>query len=183
PDTDVKIFKKGTLEEVPVGEVGEIAVKGPQVMKGYWNLEEETNKTLKDGWLLTGDVGRMDEEGYFYVVDRKSDMIIAGGFNMYAREVEEVLVEHDGIQEAAIIGIPDDYRGETVKAYIVPKEGVTLDKKQLDRYCRKNLAAYKIPRIYEFREELPKTVIGKVLKRDLLEESIEEMNQTKQAAN
>lgn len=183
PDTDVKIFKKGTLEEVPVGEVGEIAVKGPQVMKGYWNLEEETSETLKDGWLLTGDVGRMDEEGYFYVVDRKSDMIIAGGFNIYPREVEEVLFEHDGIQEAAIIGIPDDYRGETVKAYIVPKEGVTLDKKQLDRYCRKNLAAYKIPRIYEFREELPKTVIGKVLKRDLLEESIEEMNQTKQAAN
>src|SRR5699024_12091502 len=104
--------------------------------------------TLKDGWLLTGDVGRMDEEGYFYVVDRKSDMIIAGGFNIYPREVEEVLFEHDGIQEAAIIGIPDDYRGETVKAYIVPNEGVTLDKKQLDRYSRKNLAAYKIPRIY-----------------------------------
>ena len=181
PDTDAKIFKKGTLEEVAVGEVGEIAVKGPQIMKGYWNLEEETNKTLKDGWLLTGDVGRMDENGFFYVVDRKSDMIIAGGFNIYPREVEEVLFEHEGIQEAAVIGVPDDYRGETVKAYIVPKQGLTLDKKQLNRYCRKHLAAYKIPRIYEFREELPKTIIGKVLKRDLIAESVAEKTAQKEA--
>jgi len=177
PNTDAKIFKKGTLEEVAVGEVGEIAVKGPQVMKGYWNLEDETNETLKDGWLLTGDMGRMEEDGFFYVVDRKSDMIIAGGFNIYPREVEEVLFEHDGVQEASVVGIPDDYRGETVKAYIVPKEGMTLDEKQLDRYCRKNLAAYKIPRIYEFREELPKSIIGKVLKRELIEESIAEMEE------
>ena len=175
PNTDSKIVKKGTTEEVPIGEVGEIAVKGPQIMKGYWNKEKETNKTLKDGWLMTGDMGRMDEDGFFYVVDRKSDMIIAGGFNIYPREVEEILFEHDGIQEASVIGIPDDYRGETVKAVIVPKQGVTLDKKQLDRYCRKNLAAYKVPRIYEFREELPKTVIGKVLKKQLIEETLAEM--------
>src|SRR5690625_3117945 len=173
PDTDAKIVKEGTLEELPVGEVGEIAVKGPQVMKGYWNNEEETAEVLRDGWLLTGDMGRMDEKGFFYVVDRKSDMIIAGGFNIYPREVEEVLFEHTGIQEATVIGVPDDYRGETVKAVIVPKKGHELDKDELNEYCRKHLAAYKVPRIYEFREELPKTIVGKVLKRQLIQESIE----------
>ena len=181
PDTDSKIVKKGTTEEVPVGEVGEIAVKGPQIMKGYWKREKETNETLKDGWLMTGDMGRMDEDGFFYVVDRKSDMIIASGFNIYPREVEEILFEHNDIQEVAVIGIPDEYRGETVKAVIVPKQGMTLDKKQLDRYCRKNLAAFKVPRIYEFREELPKTIIGKVLKRQLIEETLAEMGDEKEA--
>jgi len=142
-------------------------------MKGYWNNEEETAKTLKDGWLLTGDMGRMDEDGYFYIVDRKTDMIIASGFNVYPREIEEVLFEHPDIQEAAVIGVPDDYRGETIKAVIVAKTGKTLSEKELDKYCRKNLAAFKVPRLYEFREELPKTIIGKVLKRQLIEESIE----------
>lgn len=181
PDTDARVVKQGTTEEVPVGEVGEIAVKGPQIMKGYWNREEDTKETVVDGWLLTGDMGKMDEDGYFYVVDRKSDMIIAGGFNIYPREVEEVLFEHPDIVEASVIGIPDDYRGETVKAVIVPKEGVTLDEKELDRYCRKNLAAYKVPRIYEFREELPKTIVGKVLKRQLIEESLATSDNHKQA--
>ncbi|MFD2133811.1 long-chain-fatty-acid--CoA ligase [Pseudogracilibacillus auburnensis] len=180
PDTDAMIVKEGTTEELPLGEVGEIAVKGPQVMKGYWNREEDTNKSLKDGWLLTGDMGRMDEDGYFYVVDRKSDMIIAGGFNIYPREVEEVLFEHTEIQEAAVIGVPDPYRGETVKAIIVPKKGQKLDEQQLNRYCRKNLAAYKVPRIYEFRDELPKTIVGKVLKRQLIEESVAELEKDKQ---
>lgn len=174
PDTEAIIVEEGTLNELPVGEVGELAVKGPQVMKGYWNNQKETDETLKDGWLLTGDMGYMDESGYFYIVDRKNDMIIAGGFNIYPREVEEVLFEHHGIQEAAVIGIPDEYRGETVKAVIVPKKGQTLDKDQLNRYCRKHLAAYKVPRIYEFREELPKTIVGKVLKRQLIEESVAE---------
>lgn len=172
PDTDAMIVKEGTTEPVPVGEIGEIAVKGPQVMKGYWNNEEATKETLVDGWLLTGDMGRMDENGYFYVVDRKSDLIIAGGFNIYPREIEEVLFEHPDIVEAAVIGVPDEYRGETVKAVIVPKQGVTLDEGELDAFCRENLAAFKVPRIYEFREELPKTIIGKVLKRQLVEESI-----------
>lgn len=180
PDTEAKIVKEGTTKELPVGEVGEIAVRGPQVMKGYWNREEDTKEVLKeDGWLLTGDMGRMDEEGYFYVEDRKSDMIIAGGFNIYPREVEEVLFEHTGIQEAAVIGVPDAYRGETVKAVIVPKKGETLDEQQLNRYCRKNLASYKVPRIYEFRDELPKTIVGKVLKRQLIEESIDAMEEDK----
>ncbi|MEI3612615.1 long-chain-fatty-acid--CoA ligase [Pseudogracilibacillus sp. SO30301A] len=180
PDTEAMIVKEGTLEELPVGEVGEIAVRGPQIMKGYWNREEDTKEVLKeDGWLLTGDMGRMDEEGYFYVEDRKSDMIIAGGFNIYPREVEEVLFEHTGIQEAAVIGVPDAYRGETVKAIIVPKKGEKLDEKQLNRYCRKNLAPYKVPRIYEFRDELPKTIVGKVLKRQLIEESIDAIEEDK----
>ncbi|HZW69080.1 MAG TPA: long-chain-fatty-acid--CoA ligase [Pseudogracilibacillus sp.] len=173
PDTDSMIVKEGTLEEQPIGEVGEIAVRGPQVMKGYWNNKEATDKVLKDGWLLTGDMGRMDEEGYFYVVDRKTDMIIAGGFNIYPREIEEVLFEHPDIVEAAVIGVPDEYRGENVKAVIVKKPGSDLDEKALNTYCREQLAAYKVPRIYEFRDELPKTIIGKVLKRQLIEESIE----------
>lgn len=179
PDTDAKIVKEGTLEEQPIGEVGEIAVKGPQVMKGYWNDEEETNEVLKDGWLLTGDMGEMDEDGYFYVVDRKSDMIIAGGLNIYPREIEEVLFEHPEIVEAAVIGVPDKYRGETVKAVIVLKDGSSLNEKDLDRYCREHLAAFKVPRIYEFRKELPKTIVGKVLKRQLIEESIEEQERQK----
>ena len=183
PDTDSKIVKEGTTEELPIGEVGEIAIKGPQVMKGYWNNEEATNESLKDDWLLTGDMGKMDEDGYFYVVDRKSDMIIAGGFNIYPREVEEVLFEHPDIVEAAVIGVPDDYRGETVKAVIVPKSGVTLNEESLDKYCRENLAAYKVPRIYEFRDELPKTIIGKVLKRQLVEESVAQMEKEKEATS
>src|SRR5690625_1241608 len=170
PDTDSKIVKIGTEEEAEIGEVGEIVVKGPQVMKGYWNNEEETANTLRDGWLFTGDLGYMDEDGYFYVVDRSKDLIIAGGYNRYRREVEEVLYEHEGIQEDVVVGIPDPYRGETVKAYIVPKEGHTLDKEELNTYCRKNLAAFKVPRAYEFRDELPKTTVGKILRRQLVDE-------------
>ncbi|HLR52308.1 MAG TPA: long-chain-fatty-acid--CoA ligase [Candidatus Avamphibacillus sp.] len=170
PDTDAKIYKTGTEEEAEIGEVGEIVVKGPQVMKGYWNNEEETANTLRDGWLFTGDLGYMDEEGYFYVVDRSKDIIIAGGYNIYPREVEEVLYEHEGIQEAVVVGIPDPYRGETVKAYIVPKEGHTLNKDELNTYCRNNLAAFKVPRAYEFRDELPKTTVGKILRRQLVDE-------------
>ncbi|QTN00014.1 long-chain-fatty-acid--CoA ligase [Sediminibacillus dalangtanensis] len=170
PDTDVKIVDMETFQELPNGEVGEIAVKGPQVMKGYWNRKEETEQVLKNGWLLTGDIGYMDERGYFYVVDRKKDMIIAGGYNIYPREVEEVLYEFNGVQEVVIAGVPDEYRGETVKAYIVPKQGVQLVEKELDQFCRKRLAAYKVPRIYEFMDELPKTAVGKILRRKLVEE-------------
>ncbi|MGM8213313.1 long-chain-fatty-acid--CoA ligase [Virgibacillus sp. W0430] len=168
PDTDSKIVKPGTIEELEVGEIGEVAISGPQVMKGYWKNEEETAAVLKAGWLLTGDMGYMDENGYFYIVDRKSDMIIAGGYNIYPREVEEVLYEHEGIQEASVVGVPDDYRGETVMAFIVLKPGYKLTEEELDIYCRENLAAYKIPRIYSFKEELPKTAVGKVLKRELI---------------
>jgi long-chain acyl-CoA synthetase len=170
PDTDAAIFSLETGEPLPVGEVGEIAVKGPQVMKGYWNRPEDTAQTLKDGWLLTGDLGYMDENGYFYVVDRKKDMIIAGGFNIYPREIEEVLYEHPAVQEVVAAGIPDPYRGETVKAYIVLKEGSEATEDELNEFARKHLAAYKVPRLYEFRQELPKTAVGKILRRALVDE-------------
>ncbi|MFC7321088.1 long-chain-fatty-acid--CoA ligase [Halobacillus campisalis] len=171
PDTDSKIFRIDADEEADHGEIGEIVVKGPQVMKGYWKRKEDTDKVLsEDGWFRTGDMGYMNEDGYFYIVDRKKDMIIAGGFNIYPREVEEVLYEHEAVQEAVIIGIPDPYRGETVKAFIVKKPGQVVTEEELDEFCRKNMAAFKVPRIYEFREELPKTAVGKILRRTLVEE-------------
>lgn len=170
PDTDCRVVDSSTGEALPPGEVGELAVKGPQVMKGYWNRPEETAAVLQDGWLLTGDVGYMDKDGYFYIVDRKKDMIIAGGYNIYPREVEEVLFEHPAVQEAAVIGVPDPYRGETVKAFVVFKQGKQASEDELEKHCRNRLAAYKIPRQYEFRSELPKTMVGKVLRRQLQEE-------------
>jgi long-chain acyl-CoA synthetase len=170
PDTDARILSLETGEPLPPGEIGEIAVKGPQVMKGYWNRPEETAQVLRDGWLLTGDLGYMDEDGYFYVVDRKKDMIIAGGFNIYPREVEEVLYEHPDVQEVVVAGIPDPYRGETVKAYIVLREGASISTEEMDQFARKHLAAYKVPRAYEFRDELPKTAVGKILRRALVDE-------------
>ncbi|RFB17745.1 long-chain-fatty-acid--CoA ligase [Bacillus sp. HNG] len=173
PDTDAAVLSMETGEPVGFGEIGEIAVKGPQVMKGYWNKPEDTAATFRDGWLLTGDLGYMDEDGFFYVVDRKKDMIIAGGFNIYPREVEEVLFEYEKIQEAVVAGIPDPYRGETVKAYVVLKDGQQCTEEELDKHCRKHLAAYKVPRVYEFRKELPKTIVGKVLRRVLVEEEKE----------
>lgn len=180
PDTDAKIFKMESMEEAEVGDVGEVAVKGPQIMKGYWNNQEETDNVLKDGWLFTGDLGYMSEDGYFYIVDRKKDMIIAGGYNIYPREVEEVLYEYEAVQEAVVAGIPDAYRGETVKAYIVLKPGYQLEKKELDAYCKKHLAIYKVPKIYEFREELPKTAVGKILRRKLVDEETENMQKNSQ---
>ncbi|WML40780.1 AMP-binding protein [Neobacillus sp. OS1-2] len=170
PDTNAKIVSIETGEDMPVGEIGEIVIKGPQIMKGYWNRPEETREVLHDGWLYTGDLGYMNEEGYFYVVDRKKDMIIAGGYNIYPREIEEVLYEHPDVLEAVAAGIPDPYRGETVKAYIVLKEGSTVTGDEMNQYARKFLAAYKAPRLYEFRDELPKTAVGKILRRMLVEE-------------
>ena len=173
PGIDAKILDED-LRELPPGEVGELAVRGPNVMLGYWQRPEETNKTIKIDWLLTGDMARMDEDGYFYIVDRKKDMIIAGGYNIYPREVEEVLFAHPGVAEAAVVGLPDEYRGETVAAFIVPKPGANLTAEEMDKYCRENLAAYKVPRIYEFRTELPKTAVGKVLRRELREAALKQ---------
>lgn len=170
PDTDCRIVDLETGEDVPVGEAGELLIKGPQVMKGYWNNPEATEAALQDGWLHTGDVAKVDEEGYFYIVDREKDMIIAGGFNIYPREIEEVLYAHPAVQEAAVIGVPDAYRGETVKAFVVLKEGHDVSAEELIKYSRQHLAAYKAPKEVEFREELPKTLVGKVLRRVLKEE-------------
>lgn len=170
PDTEARIVRPGTFEDAEPGEIGELAIRGPQVMKGYWRRPEETERVLWDGWLLTGDLGTMDEEGFCYVLDRRKDLIIAGGYNVYPREVEEVLFEHPAVAEAAVAGIADPYRGETVKAYIVLRPGAAADEGEIRRWCRERLAAYKVPKVYEFRESLPKTMAGKVLRRRLIEE-------------
>ncbi len=153
-------------EDLPVGEVGELAVRGPNVMKGYYKMPEETESVLKNGWLHTGDLAKMDEEGYFYIVDRKKDMIIVGGFNVYPREVEEVLYNHPSVVEAAVVGIPDPNQGEAVQAFVVTKDPhFTTD--EVLSYCSQHLAKYKIPVSIEFLEELPKNTTGKILRRSL----------------
>lgn len=169
PDTDAKVTDDEG-EDLPLGEIGELWVRGPQVMAGYWNQPKETEAVLRDGWLRTGDMAYMDENGYFHIVDRKKDVIIAGGFKVYPREVEEALYKHPVVQECVVFGVPDPYRGETVKAVIVKKQDRSASPEQLDAFCRERLAAYKVPRLYEFRETLPKTIIGKVLRRTLIEE-------------
>ncbi|MCM3089855.1 long-chain fatty acid--CoA ligase [Cytobacillus sp. AMY 15.2] len=171
PSTDYKVVDLATgTEEVPNGELGEVIIKGPQIMKGYWNMPEETAVTLREGWLYTGDIAKMDEDGFLYIVDRKKDLIIAGGYNIYPRDIEEVLYEHPAVQEAVVIGVPDAYRGETVKAFVVLKAGQTASADEIISYCRQNLAAYKIPSAVEFRSELPKTNVGKILRRALRDE-------------
>ena len=167
-DTEARIVDMETgLRELAVGEVGEIAIRGPQVMKGYWNKPEETAMMLHDGWLYTGDVARKDADGYYYIVDRKKDMIIAGGYNIYPREVEEVLWEFPKIMEAAVIGVPDSYRGETVKAFVVLQPGTSATADEIMAFCRERLAAYKVPRLMVFRDSLPKSGVGKYLRRAL----------------
>ena len=173
PETDAKIVDSETgTRDMSLGETGELAVKGPQVMKGYWNRPDETANVMRDGWLLTGDIARMDEDGYFYIVDRKKDMIDASGFKVWPREVEEVLFTHPAIKEAAVVGVRDAYRGETVKAFVVlkdkTKENPSAD--EIREYCKTMLAPYKVPKIIEFRDELPKTLVGKILRRKLREE-------------
>jgi len=170
PDTEVRIVGEDSLESLPAGSIGELAIRGPQVMLGYWNRQEETAAVLQDGWLRSGDLGTMDEDGFFTIIDRKKDIILAGGYNVYPREVEEVLFEHPAVKETVVLGVPDPYRGETVKAYIVLKEGWQVSEMQLDRWCRGRLAAYKVPKQFEFRTNLPLSLIGKVLRRKLREE-------------
>jgi long-chain acyl-CoA synthetase len=171
PDTDAMIVDRDTGRgPLPPGEIGELAIKGPQVMKGYYNQPAETASVLRDGWLYTGDLATMDEEGYFFIVDRKKDLIISGGFNIYPREIDEVLYEHPKVQEAVAVGVPHPTRGEIIKAFIVPKPGETIDKAEIIAYCKKKLAGYKVPKQVEFRTTLPKTLVGKVLRRALKEE-------------
>jgi long-chain acyl-CoA synthetase len=171
PSTDARIVDVETGEtEMPVGESGELVIKGPQVMKGYLNMPEETASTLKNGWLYTGDVAKMDEDGYFYIVDRKKDMIVASGYNVYPREVEEVLFEHPDVAEAVAIGIPDEYRGESVKAFVVKRPGTRATEEEVLAFCKERLAAYKAPKAVEFREDLPKSAVGKLLRRVLVDE-------------
>ena len=173
PFTDAEIVDMGDpSKRLGVGEAGELAVRGPQVMAGYWNNEAETENVLtKDGWLLTGDIAKMDADGYFYIVDRKKDMIDVSGLKVYPREVEELLFTHPGVKEAAVVGMPDEYRGEAVSAYIVlkPESKGKVTEDDIIQFCRTNLATYKAPRKVEFVDELPKTLVGKVLRRKLRE--------------
>ena len=171
PDTDVRIVDlEAGVRDVPLGEAGELLVRGPQLMKGYWNQPEETAATLRDGWLHTGDIATMDADGYLYIVERKKDLIIASGFNVYPREVEEVLYMHPAVAEAAAVGVPDAYRGESVKAFVVLKPGGTATDREITAFCRERLAAFKVPRQVEFRTDLPKSPIGKILRRTLRDE-------------
>jgi long-chain acyl-CoA synthetase len=176
PDTDFKVvdIETGT-ETLAQGEVGEICIKGPQVMKGYWNMPTETANVLRpdengEVWLHTGDIGLMDEDGFFKIVDRKKDMIIAGGYNIYPNEVEYILYTHPAIMEAAVVGVPDERRGEVVKAFVVLREGQSLAADELRDWCKKEMRAYMVPKHVEFRDALPKTMVGKILRRELLEE-------------
>ena len=177
PDTDAIIVDEDEGTTVlPVGEIGELLVRGPQVMRGYWQRPDETENVMRDGWLYTGDLARMDEEGYFYIVDRKKDVINAAGFKVWPREVEDVLYQHPMITSAAVTGIADSYRGETVKAVVVLKNGHGFGtdseaQEDITSFCRQNLAAYKVPRILEFRDQLPVSAAGKVLRRVIRDEA------------
>jgi long-chain acyl-CoA synthetase len=173
PDTDARIvdMEVGTIP-LPPGKIGELTIRGPQIMKGYWNRPDETATALRNNWLYTGDIAYMDEQGYFYIVDRKKDLIISGGYNIYPREIDEVLYEHPKIQEAVTVGVPHKARGEIVKAFIVPESDVKLEKSEIIAFCREKMAGYKVPKKIEFREELPKTMVGKILRRALRDEEI-----------
>lgn len=170
PDIDAKIvdLETGTME-IPLGETGELLIKGPVVSSGYYNMPEETAHAIKDGWLYTGDIARADEDGYLYIVDRKKDMIIAGGYNIYPLDIDNVLFGHPKIAEACAVGVPDEYRGETVKVFVVLNPDETMTEEEVIAYCREKLASYKVPRLVEFLNDLPRTSVGKVLRRQLQE--------------
>ncbi|MFP5247568.1 MAG: AMP-binding enzyme, partial [Thermoanaerobaculia bacterium] len=176
PDTDMKIVDLGEgNEEVALGTEGELCIHGPQVMKGYWNRPDETDKTIRTDaqgrrWLYTGDIATMDEDGFTYIVQRKKDMIIVSGFNVYPGEIESVLFTHPAVMEACVIGVPDQYRGEAVKAFLVLKPGATATIDELQAHCAKDLAEFKRPTHIEIRESLPKSAVGKILRRVLREE-------------
>ena len=165
--TEMKVVKVGTLEEAPVGEWGEIVIRGHNVMKGYYKKPEANAEAFKGGWFHTGDIAYMDDEGYFYIVDRIKDMIIRGGFNVYPREIEEVLMTHPAVSLAAVVGVPDAKMGEEIKAYVILKPGQTVTPEELVAFCKKDMADYKYPRQIEFRDTLPMTATGKILKREL----------------
>lgn len=168
PDTMARIvdMEVGSIS-VPTGKAGELIIKGPQVMSGYWNHPDDTASSLRNGWLYTGDIAYMDEDGYFYIVDRKKDMVLIGGYNVYPREIDEVLVQHPKVLDAVSVGIPHPTRGEAIKAYVVLKPGQSLEKHEILKFCRQKLANYKVPKDVEFRKSLPKTMVGKTLRRAL----------------
>ena len=169
PDVDVRIISlEDEVTEMPVGESGEMVIQGPQVMKGYHNMPTETENVLRSGWLYTGDIARMDEKGFFYIVDRKKELIKPGGYQVWPREVEEVIIAHPKVMEVGVAGVPDPYRGETVKARVVARPGETLTEEEIKDWCKERLAKFKVPTFVEFRSELPKTTVGKILRRELV---------------
>jgi long-chain acyl-CoA synthetase len=171
PDVDIKIVDvEQGVEEVKRGEPGELLIKAPIVMKGYYGNPEATAEQIKDGWISTGDIVVQDEDDYLFIVDRKKDLVIAGGFNIYPREIDEVLFKHPKVLDAVAVGIPDQYRGETLKCYVVLKPGETASSEEIIAYCKENLVAYKVPKLVEFRDEIPRTAIGKVLRKMFREE-------------
>ncbi len=173
PDTDARIVDLDGGADVPAGAPGELLVRGPQVMRGYWRRPEATTEAIRDGWLHTGDVAVMDSEGYFAIVDRKKDVINTAGFKVWPREVEETLYQHPDVKLAAVVGVADDYRGEAVKAYVVLKDGQRgrVTERDLMAFCRARLTAYKVPRIVDFRDDLPVSGAGKMLRRILRDEA------------
>ena len=170
PGTDARIVDMATGESLPFGKEVELCVRGPQVMAGYWNAPDETARVLADGWLRTGDIATMDEDGYFYIIDRKKDMILAGDYNVFPRDVEEILYEHPKILEAAVAGIPPEQKKQIIKAFVVLKKGEKATKEEIIRFCKDRLSEYKVPQQIEFKDVLPKTFVGKVLRRLLTEE-------------
>jgi long-chain acyl-CoA synthetase len=171
PDTEAKIVDLHTRQDVAVGTIGELAVRGPQVMRGYWNRPNDTANVLSaDGWLFTGDLARQDTDGYFQIIDRKKDMILAGAYNVYPRDIEEVLYENPKVLEVAVAGVPPEGGDQFVKAYVVLKKGEMATPEEFIAFCRMRLEESAVPRLVEFREQLPKTFVGKVFKRKLTEE-------------
>jgi len=178
PDTEAKVVDLETgKRDLPPGEAGELVIRGPQVMMGYWNKPEENQLALRGGWFYTGDIASMDPDGYFRIVDRKKDMIDVSGFKVWPREVEETLFEHPAVQEAAVIGVKDERTGEAVKAFVVLKKGNEgkVTPEELSKFCKEKMAAFKAPRFIEFKTSLPKTAVGKVLRRELKKEQEKEL--------
>ena len=169
PSTDVKLVDDDD-NEVPAGQPGELCVKGPQVMEGYWQRPDATDEIIKDGWLHTGDIAVMDEEGFLRIVDRKKDMILVSGFNVYPNEIEDVVMQHTGVLEVAAVGVPSGNSGEAVKIFVVKKDE-SLTEEALITFCRRQLTGYKVPKLVEFRQELPKSNVGKILRRELRDEA------------
>jgi long-chain acyl-CoA synthetase len=171
PDVELKIVDIDTgEEELPANEIGEILMRAPNLMKGYWQRPTETANTIRDGWLYTGDLGYLDEDGYLFIVDRKKDVIKPGGFQVWPRDVEEVLASHPAVAEVGVAGVPDAYQGEAIKAWVVLREGQETEVEELRDFCRERLVAYKVPKYVEFRKGLPKSMVGKILRRELIQE-------------
>jgi long-chain acyl-CoA synthetase len=179
PDVDCRIVSlEDEMTVLGPEQVGELVIKSPNVMKGYHNMPTETTNSIRDGWLYTGDIAKMDEDGYFYIVDRKKELIKPSGYQVWPREVEEVIASHPAVAEVGVAGVADAYRGETVKAWVVLRQGEQLSVEELQAFCREQLASFKVPTEIEFRDELPKTTVGKILRRVL----VDEHNRAKQQA-